>query len=460
MAASKRDPSTARGRGGENRRFARSAGGLSVGIGLAGLTTYLYFSLAAHNLTPEDYGEVVVLWSAVFVLISVLHRPVEQLLSRSIADREARDAPTRDAIVAAARIELVVAVGWIAAALALKRPLADDLLDGNETLYWILVVAVLAFAASFFARGYMAGRRRFGAVAAIIICESLGRAAFALVVALGIAAGQTVVALGIVAAPFISLVVVPIALSRGDAEANEERAPEPAPGSRGGSGTGFAAAVLCVMAAEQTLLNAGPLLVSAFEGPALAGFVFNVLMVARAPLVVFQGVSTSILPHLTRLHARGGAESLAEFDRSVRTVLLAIGGFTVAVICGLLLAGPAVMQLAFSDEFIYGRGELCLIAAGMGLYLSSTTLSQAALAGGLARAAAGCWLAAALTFLLWCVFGPLDPALRVETGFLGAALALFASLTSLYPRARSGAGGLDERDEATARLRLSEDAGL
>ncbi|UJA19892.1 lipopolysaccharide biosynthesis protein [Thermoleophilia bacterium SCSIO 60948] len=443
--------------GTETRRFARSAGGLSVGIGLAGLTTYVYFSLAAHNLSAEDYGQVVVLWSAVFVLISVLHRPVEQLLSRSISEREAHGASPRRAILAAARIEAVVAIGWLAAALAFREPLTDDLLDGNETLYWILVVAVLAFAASFFARGYMAGRRRFGAVAAIIICESLGRAAFALLVALGIASGQTVVALGIVAAPFISLVVVPIALVRGG--------PAPAPiddptEERSGSGTGFAAAVLCVMAAEQTLLNAGPLLVSSIEGAALAGFVFNVLMVARAPLVVFQGVSTSILPHLTRLHAQGGADSETEFDRAVRTVLVAISGFTVAVIAGLLLVGPAVMQLAFSDEFTYGRGELCLVAAGMGLYLASTTLSQAALAGGLARAAAACWLGAAVAFLAWCVAGPLEPALRVETGFLGAALALFAALAVLYPRARSGAGRLSERDERTAQLRLSEDAGL
>lgn len=442
---------------GETRRFARSAGGLSIGIGLAGLTTYVYFSLAAHNLSAEAYGQVVVLWSAVFVLISVLHRPVEQLLSRSISEREARGASPRHAILAAARIEAVVAVVWVAAALAFRGPLTDDLLDGNSTLYWILVVAVLAFAASFFARGYMAGRRRFGAVAAIIICESLGRAAFALVVALGIASGQTVVALGIVAAPFISLVVVPIALARG-------RPAAPAASEVGanasGSGTGFAAAVLCVMAAEQTLLNAGPLLVSSIEGAALAGFVFNVLMVARAPLVVFQGVSTSILPHLTRLHAQGGPDSAAEFDRSVRTVMLAICGFTVAVVAGLLIAGPAVMQLAFSDEFSYGRGELCLIAAGMGLYLGSTTLSQAALAGGLARAAAGSWLGAAVAFLVWCVAGPLEPALRVETGFLGAALVLFAALAALYPRARSGEGRLSERDERTAQLRASEDAAL
>ena len=42
-------------------------------------------------------------------------------------------------------------------ALALREPLQDELLSGNETLYWILVAAALAFGASFFARGFLAG---------------------------------------------------------------------------------------------------------------------------------------------------------------------------------------------------------------------------------------------------------------------------------------------------------------
>src|SRR2546428_14051188 len=77
----------------EARRCGRTAGLLSVGIGSAGLLTYVYFSLASHILDKVDYGEVVVLWSAVFVTISPLFRPVEQLLSRTIAERQARDQP-------------------------------------------------------------------------------------------------------------------------------------------------------------------------------------------------------------------------------------------------------------------------------------------------------------------------------------------------------------------------------
>ena len=44
--------------------------------------------------------------------------------------------------------------------------------------------------------------------------ESPSRFCFALAVAVGIASGQTAVALGIAAAPFVSLVVVPLAFAR------------------------------------------------------------------------------------------------------------------------------------------------------------------------------------------------------------------------------------------------------
>ena len=63
---------------------------LSVGIATTGLVTYTYFSLASHSLSESAYGGITLLWSAVFITVSVLYRPVEQLLSRTIADRDAR----------------------------------------------------------------------------------------------------------------------------------------------------------------------------------------------------------------------------------------------------------------------------------------------------------------------------------------------------------------------------------
>ena len=448
--------------GNETRSFGRSAGTLSAGVGAAGLLTYVFFALASHNLGAVAYGEVVVLWSAVFVTISVLHRPVEQLISRGVAERRARERPIGDTLRGAALIQAGVAIAFTVVVLLLRGPIEDELLSGSESLYWIYVAAVLAFAASFFARGYLAGDGRFGLLAGLLVCESASRLAFSLAVAVGIAAGRDAVAAGIVAAPLFSLLVIPAALRRRAVAASESstQTVAPAPGAR--QGGAFAAAVFVVMLSEQVLLNGGPLLLRAFEGAAAAGFIFNVLMLARAPLLVFQGIAISLLPHLTRLRSRGGDDAEAAFSGSVGATLRAVAAFTAVVAALVTAVGPALMQLAFGERFEYDRAGLLIVTAAMGLYLAATTLNQAALAQGQARRAAACWAACAAGFLGWSLLGIVDdPARRVEVGFAAAAAALCALLWNAYrdPRARAAdvpAPGSTEETEA--RLALADEA--
>src|ERR687894_1108433 len=76
--------------GSSARSYGRGAAVLSVGIGATGLITFAYFSLASHSLPEAEYGRITLLWSAMFITVSVLYRPVEQLLSRTIADHDAR----------------------------------------------------------------------------------------------------------------------------------------------------------------------------------------------------------------------------------------------------------------------------------------------------------------------------------------------------------------------------------
>jgi O-antigen/teichoic acid export membrane protein len=434
--------------------YGRGAAILSVGIGVTGLITFGYFSLASYSLEEAEYGRITLLWSAVFITVSVLYRPVEQLLSRTIADRDARGVAGGEHLRVAATIQLSLGVLFAVVALALRGPIQDDLFGGSEALYWILIVTVLAYAASYFARGFLAGNHRFGLYGGLVLMEASSRCLFALVVAVGIAEGQTAVALGMAAAPIVSLAVVPWALGRRlraqadpggagrdpdpqalDAAAREEpsaREPE----FTLAHGSGFAVSVLLIMLAEQTFLNAGPLLVEASEGArgaALAGFTFNVLLIARAPLQLFQAVQASILPHLTRLRASGETDP---FRRSVNLTLAAIAAFAGCVALVMLVIGPLVMDLLFGGDFDYERGGLVLVSAGMGLYLAAATLNQALLAHGRAPQASAAWVACAAAFAAFLLLMDFDDrVLQVEIAFLGAAAALCALLHTLYRRA-------------------------
>ncbi len=450
---------------GAQAEYGRGAAVLSVGIGVTGLITYAYFALASHSLSESDYGGITLLWSAVFVTVSVLYRPVEQLLSRTIADRAARGRRGNAPLRVAATIQLALGVVFAVGALALRGPIQDDLFGGSATLYWVLIVTVLAYAVSYFARGFLAGSHRFGLYGGLVFMEAVSRCLFALAVAVGIASGQSVVALGIAAAPIASLAVVPWALRRriaadsGDAAGGESPArplslsaeeeaearllDEAAAGEPGGEpeftlshGAGFAVAVLAIMVAEQTFLNAGPLIVKATtdgpDGAALAGFTFNVLLIARAPLQLFQAVQTSILPHLTRLRAGGESDP---FRRSINLTLIAIAGFAGCVSLVMLAIGPWLMDLVFGGDLAYHRLGLVLISLGMGLYLVAATLNQALLARAHARAACACWLSAAAAYVGFLLLpGFDDRVLQVEIGYAGAALVLSGLLYALYRR--------------------------
>jgi O-antigen/teichoic acid export membrane protein len=431
------------------RSYGRGAAILSVGIGVTGVVTFGYFALASHSLPEAQYGRITLLWSAVFITVSVLYRPVEQLLSRTIADRDARGVAGAEHLRVAATIQLVLGVVFVAVALALRGPIEDELLGGSGSLYTVLIVAVLAYAVSYFARGFLAGHHRFGLYGGLVLMEASSRFLFALAVAVGIAEGQTAVAVGIAAAPIVSLAVVPLALGRRlraqppvevdpgalDAAARDEASAKD-PEFTLAHGSGFAVAVLLIMLSEQTFLNAGPLLVKANEGArgaALAGFTFNVLLIARAPLQLFQAVQTSILPHLTRLRASGETDP---FRRSVNLTLLAIAAFAGCVALVMLAIGPWLMDVVFGGDFEYERGGLVLVSIGMGLYLCAATLNQALLAHGRAPHAAVAWVGCAVTFALFLLIADFDDrVLQVEIAFVGAAAALSTLLWSLYRRA-------------------------
>ncbi|MBJ7348063.1 MAG: hypothetical protein JHC87_05785, partial [Thermoleophilaceae bacterium] len=315
--------------------YSRNARLLSIGIGVTGLVTYAYLSLARHNLTAAEFGSISLLFSAVFIIVSVLYRPIEQLLARTIAERQQAGAAVRRPIELAALIQLGLALLFAAVALLMRDRIEVKLFDGDAALFWIMFWSVLAYAVSYFARGLLAGTKRIELYGLLVFVEAVSRVCFPLVVAVGLYSGshstQTVIALGILAAPVLSLFVVPFALSRHNRDAStvavgtdgedevaaiiaEESLLDAASSSSApeeidfslSKGSGFAVAALLIMLSEQTFLNAGPLIVNANGGnKVLVGLVFSVLLIARAPLQLFQSVSTNLLPHLAELYTAG-----------------------------------------------------------------------------------------------------------------------------------------------------------
>src|SRR5207302_1581080 len=240
---------------------------LNVGRGAHARQRGHYLAFASHELTPAEYSRISLCWAVMFVILSVIYRPIEQLLSRTIADRRARGLHGHPLRVPAL-IQSGFALLFLIVALALRPQIENGMFDGSSALYWILVIGVLAYAASYFARGWLAGHERFALYGGLVFLESTSRFLFALAVAVGIASGQDAVGLGMAVAPFASLCVMPFAFSR------LRRVPAPAEvpvadAAREGPahaqveeasadlslrhGAGFAVAVVGIMLSEQTL---------------------------------------------------------------------------------------------------------------------------------------------------------------------------------------------------------------
>jgi O-antigen/teichoic acid export membrane protein len=473
------------------RSYGSGARILSIGILSSGLLTLAYFSISSHVLTEASASPVALLWSVMFVIISVIYRPIEQLLSRTIAARRARG-HTEHPLRVPVAIQLGFALLFLISALALRGELVHDVFEHRSSLYDVLIVGTLAYGASYFARGWLAGHEYFALYGGLVLMESVSRLCFALAVAVGITSGQTALAAGIAAAPLVSLIVVPAAFfSRADDRrqasaaaasaahqadaalvgpitADEAAAALAGPGTEGVQeaaahdelslrrGTGFASCVAGIMLSEQTLLNAAVLTVaitSYSNDRALAGIVFDVMLIARAPLQLFQAIQTSLLPHLTGLEATAGHKA---FSRAIRLTVLAIAAFAAAVGVGLLTIGPFVMSHVFGQHHSYNRFGLALVGLGMGLHLVSGALNQATLARNRARAAAACWGLAAVVFLIW-MFTPAvsEQLLRAEIGYAGATALLALTLGALYrrgaPAPRTGTAQSASTERAMAR---------
>jgi O-antigen/teichoic acid export membrane protein len=417
----------------ERRDYGRSAGLLTGALGIAGILTYAYFAIASHSLDAEDYGDIVILWSTVFLLASTLFRPVEQLLASTLAEQTQAGASSAGALRSAAVIQSGLFLLVATVLLLAKDPIEEQLFAGEDTLYWILIASLFGFALAYYARGFLAGRGQFRHYAALLVIEVSARLAFAVAVAVGIGSGADLVALGITTAPVACILVLPLAIraplpKRAEARPGTNEGPE----FTLGKGGAFAGAVLVMMLGEQVLINSGALFVRWAEGAAAAGFIFNLMMVARAPLVLFQAIAASLLPHLTRLRARGDESSREVFESSISSTLILIAAFATATTIGVILVGPAVMQIAFGDEFEYDRLGLAIVAVGMGFYLAAASLNQAALAQAQAHRAAACWIACATLFVVINLSGVLNAFRAVEVGFTVSSALLALLLYGLY----------------------------
>ena len=180
---------------------------LSVGTVASGVLAYAFNVVAARTLGPAAYGPVALLWAGMFLVSVVLFRPIEQTLSRGIAERAARGQDARPVVRSVARVTLVATLASAAAAALAWTPLTDGLFAGQHVLTLALVVGIAGYGVSYFVRGVASGVLWFDGYGLLLLAD--GAVRLLLVLPLFFVASAAVAA-GAIAAAAIGGAVAPL----------------------------------------------------------------------------------------------------------------------------------------------------------------------------------------------------------------------------------------------------------
>ena len=153
---------------------------MSIGTLASGVLAYAFNVLAARALGPAAYGAVGALWGAMFLLAVLLFRPIEQTVSRAIADHLARGEDARPAVRAAAWLTALVTSAAVAGCVLAWAPITDRLFGGEPVLTVALIAGLAGYGLSYFARGLVGGVQWFGGYGIVLLADGAIRFALAL----------------------------------------------------------------------------------------------------------------------------------------------------------------------------------------------------------------------------------------------------------------------------------------
>ena len=171
---------------------------MSVGTLASGVLAYAFNVLAARALGPAAYGAIGALWGGMFLLAVLLFRPIEQTISRAVADHVARGEDARPVVRAAAWLTALITTAAVAGCIFAWVPITDRLFGGEPVLTVALIAGLAGYGLSYFARGLVGGVQWFGGYGLVLLAD--GAIRFVLALPLLIVASQTVAAVAIAAA--------------------------------------------------------------------------------------------------------------------------------------------------------------------------------------------------------------------------------------------------------------------
>lgn len=388
------------------------SGGLIGAVG-----AFVFQAYGGRQLGTESFAPIAQLWTAFFIIATVLLVPVEQYITREVASGR-KVIP--DDLRAAAAVSLIGALlggGFVYLTL-------DRLFAGNPTYIWQMVLLMIGYGLLFVGKGVLAGRRHFAGVGWLLIIETLVRLVAGVVF---LAISPTAVSLGwaMVAGGFA---IVGMGWWRHDRGAP---APPTSPPAM------FLGGYVGGTASSQVLLGAAPIVVALLGGDeALQSVVFATFTLFRAPLTLIFALQGRILPFLVGL---AGAKDHSRLTRFVRYIVIL--GILLTFVGGAVgwLIGPQVVGFLYHSGFEPSSMVAMLVAGGVMAAATAQIAGQVLVAEARTARLATAWFGGLIAAAIAVVFLPGEPDVRVALAFAIGEVVSLASMAFLAVSRRAAA---------------------
>jgi len=383
------------------------AGGL-----IGGILALVFQAVGGRILGEEGFAPIAAIWTAFFIVASILLVPLEQYVTRETS----RGRAVADDLPVIGWVSLLGVVGGGA---YVYLTLDSPIFGGNPVYVAVMALLVPGYAVLFTAKGVLAGNRRFADVGWVLILENGFRLLAGLAI-LAVVAQASSLAWAMVVAPFSVLI---LRLWRHDRSVGEV---EPVGARR------FLGAYIAGSSASQLLLAGAPLGVAVLGGsPALFSIVFWTFTLYRAPLTLIYALQSRVLPYLVAQGENGN-------DGQLRRI--AIGVLTIGAALSLLgaavgwLVGPEVVGVLFGETGTPAR-QVAMLAAG-GVMAASTAQigGQVLVARARTASLAAAWIIGLVVAVSTMFLLSGDPDVRVAIGFAAGELAALMSVGYLITR--------------------------
>lgn len=376
-------------RGFRARGTARMISGSLAGAILA----YLFQVLGGRRLGTTGFAPIALLWTAYFIVATVILVPLEQYVTRE-AGRGRR----------VLRHHGRVLLGFIGGAGLLMAGFVfitkDQLFLGDSTFVVQGALVVVAYGIFQIGKGVLAGHRRFAEYGVVLTLEGVVRLGASFVF-LAFAENAQAFGWAMVCAPLGVFFLRPWRYDR-ETVAGVDATPP----------AGFLSHYALGSSASQLLLAGAPLGLVALGGNEhLRSVIFVTFTLYRAPLTLIYNLQGRILSLLVRRDSQ-------DVGRLVTRV--ATGGLALVAVAGLVgwLVGPAVVELLFGAEFRPATAVAAFVAAGVIAASLTQILSQALVAAGSIGQLASSWVGGLIAGIVAMVLVQGAPDFRVAFGFV------------------------------------------